>query len=124
MSQLGTEKKQAEIINLQEQDLLQLLDIKNDDPETVVRAVRKLKEQQTELEIKNDYLERDIERVVRYLERMQHDIFAIEHSVAWRIGFRLVSFVKRILGRKSGNPIFANLRKQLETYHHWKKSRD
>ena len=109
--------------DLDDASLQELLGVNTDDEKAIRKAITVLIRENETLHIRNDYLERDIERVSRYLDQLQHDVSAIEHSRAWKIGFGIVSLLKRLLGRKPSDPIFGNIRKQLDTYHHWKKSR-
>lgn len=69
-------------------------------------------------------LQRDINKLVRYLEQLQHDIIMVEESRAWRIGFKIMRVVKAALGRPVGRHAFTNIHRVLTIYHHWKKARD
>lgn len=67
---------------------------------------------------------RDLERLDRYLTQMAHDVQAIRVSRAWRIGYRLTSLLKRVLGRKPGGDGFHHILTVIDHHEHWKKSRD
>lgn len=68
--------------------------------------------------------QRDIEKLVMYMEQLQHDIIAVEQSRAWRIGYKIMAYMKSATGRKPGRYAFANIHRVLTIYHHWKKARD
>lgn len=69
-------------------------------------------------------LERDVERLTCYLEQLQHDVEQIERSRAWRLGYKLMSFLKRLLGRKTSQDGFAHIDTIFEQFDHWKRARD
>lgn len=72
-----------------------------------------------------DYLQnKDIQRLKDYLEQMIHDIQSIQRSRAWRLGYRIMSLAKRVLGRQTSGDGFAHIDAVIERYHHWKKARD
>ena len=68
--------------------------------------------------------QRDVARLTRYLDRLEHDICAVESSRAWRIGYQIMHTAKRLLGRSTQGDGFKAIHETLELYHHWKKARD
>ncbi len=76
-----------------------------------------------EEQLRYEILERDMARLMRYIEQMHHDITAVESSRAWRIGYRVMSIIKRCLGRPIGSDSFASIHTTYSKYHHWKKTR-
>lgn len=67
---------------------------------------------------------RDLERLNGYVSQLIHDLRAIQHSRAWKIGYRLTSLLKALLGRARGGDGFSHIERVIEQYEHWKKSRD
>jgi len=92
-------------------------------PEVLRQHILRLEADKQEMQVKIDYLERDIDRIARYFDQLQHDVQSIEHSTAWRLGYGLVAILKKLMGRRSTSPIFETIHGQLTIYHHWKKSR-
>lgn len=112
-----------ELKNSDELSLKEMLSIPSTDEETVIKAVKELLDKRQEMQLTIDYLERDIDRIARYIDQLQHDVTAIEYSRAWRLGYGIVSFLKRMTGRRASDPIFDDINRMFSTYHHWKKSR-
>jgi len=112
-----------ELKNNDDLSLKEMLAITTTDEETVKKAVKELLDTRQEMQMKIDYLERDIDRIARYIDQLQHDVTSIEYSRAWQIGFKIVSLVKRATGRNVSDPIFEDIKRMFNTYHHWKKSR-
>ena len=112
-----------ELKNNDDLSLKEMLAITATDEETVKKAVKELLDTRQEMQMKIDYLERDIDRIARYIDQLQHDVTSIEYSRAWQIGFKIVSLVKRSTGRNVSDPIFEDIKRMFNTYHHWKKSR-
>jgi FtsZ-binding cell division protein ZapB len=96
--------------------------IRLQDVELLQEMIEELQEENEELHIHNRMLQRDRERLVHYFEELYGNVKAVERSRAWRIGYRVMGIVKRLLGRKSGVHAFTNIDKLYVTYHHWKKS--
>lgn len=110
--------------SVEAQLLKEVLGITSTKEATVLHAVQTLVDEQQALKMKNEYLERDIERMARYLDQMQHDVLNIEQSRAWKLGLKIVRTAKRLLGRNAPDPVFDDIHRLFNTYHHWKKSRD
>lgn len=109
------------------EELYQLMDIDPDDIEDdwyVMNRMRDICKEKVYLAKRNQLLQRDVEKLTRYLDQLQHDVTAIEHSRAWRMGLMVVSTLKMALGRTAGRNVFANVHRTFGFYHHWKKSRD
>ncbi|GEM_PF-2448714 len=75
------------------------------------------------LQRKSDIDSRDIDRLMSYIDKLEHDINAVQHSLAWRVGYRVVTLAKKLLGRGSNKHAFEHMNQTFTIYHHWKKAR-
>lgn len=112
-------------------ELVQLLGLEPDDidagdtiADVIYPAVCTLVQDYRTLQNQQILLQRDIDKLVRYMEQLQHDIIMVEESRAWRIGFKIMRVLKAALGRPIGRHAFTNIHRILTIYHHWKKARD
>ncbi len=112
-------------------ELVQLLGLEPDDidesdtiADVIYPAVCTLVQDHRALINQQILLQRDMDKLVRYLDQLQHDIIVIEESRAWRIGFKIMSVLKTAMGRPVGRHAFTNIHRILTIYHHWKKARD
>ncbi len=76
------------------------------------------------LKQENARLTRDLDKLTTYMDDLHYRIQMVEESSAWRIGYRVMTLAKRLLGRKIGASVFDDIHKTLRIYHHWKKARD
>lgn len=109
------------------EELYQLMDIDPDNIEDdwyVMNRMRDICKEKAYLLKRAQLLQRDIEKLTRYLDQLQHDVTAIEHSRSWKLGLMIVSTLKLVLGRNAGRNVFATVHRTFGFYHHWKKSRD
>lgn len=106
--------------DISDADLMSLFNIDTDATDAKQQLYQSVKEQKEILE----HYARAVDRLSLMLERLEYAISAIRLSRAWRVGFRLMSVVKKLLGRKAQGDGFQSIDETLEHYHHWKKSWD
>lgn len=127
MKQHATHRSETVIARAQLEHLYQLMRVdpeQADDEQHVFSKMREACEERDHLQHQLNMSERNIEKLTHYLDMLQHDVIAIEQSRAWRIGFRLVSFLKSLTGRAASRYGFSAIHRTFTLYHHWKKSRD
>ncbi len=120
-------QQDAAIQSRQLEELYRLMEIEPDEVEDewlVLSRMRDICKERQYLTARNKLQQRDIEKLTRYLDLLQHDVLAVERSRAWRLGFRIVATLKSLTGRPAGRHVFGNVHRTLGYYHHWKKSRD
>lgn len=119
--------KSADVIPHSPQSVQQLLGMEVTDDEldyaTLYQKIDALMTLHETLQRKSDIDGRDIKRLIGYIDQLEHDINAVQHSLAWRVGFKLVTLLKKLLGRNTGSHAFEQMNHTFTIYHHWKKAR-
>ena len=106
------------------QSLLSLEELANVNEDIIRERVETICVERDLLRSENALLKRDMQKLMSYLDQLQHDVIAVEESRAWRWGYYAMAYLKAALGRKPGRYAFANIHRVLTVYHHWKKARD